>query len=97
MDDPKARDQWLDDEHRAILGDVRETLDDVEPWDAAHLEPPLQALIERRGAKPKDVFQPIRVALVGRTVSPGIFETLELVGKAESLGRLDRALTNARQ
>ena len=96
-DDPKAREQWLDDEHKIILADVRSALEDVDPWDAAHIETPLQELIDRSGSKPKDVFQPIRVALVGRTVSPGIFETLELVGKAESLGRIQEALTNTRQ
>jgi glutamyl-tRNA synthetase len=96
VDDAKAREQWLDEEHRAILADVRTALEDVDPWDVAHLEPPLQALIERRGAKPKDVFQPIRVAAVGRTVSPGIFETLELLGKDEALSRIDAALTDAR-
>jgi len=95
-DDPQAREKWLDEAHRAILADVRRALEDVEPWDAAHVEPPLQELIEQRGAKPKDVFQPIRVALVGRTVSPGIFETLELVGKSESLSRIGQALTDDR-
>src|SRR4051795_11190046 len=72
-DDPQAREKWLDDAHRALLDDVRTTLEDVQLWDAEHLEPPLQALIERLSAKPKDVFQPIRVAVVGKTVSPGIF------------------------
>ena len=93
VDDPQAREKWLDDEHRALLAEVDEALAEVDPWDAAHIEPPLQDLIQRRGAKPKDVFQPIRVALVGRTVSPGIFETLELVGKEESRSRIRRALT----
>jgi len=97
VDDPPAREKWLDAEHREILADVRSALETVEPWDAEHLEPPLQELIERRGAKPKDVFQPIRVAVVGRTVSPGIFETLELVGKTEGLRRIQGALTNTRQ
>jgi glutamyl-tRNA synthetase len=96
-DDPQAREKWLDDEHRELLAEAEKVLEPVDPWDAAHLEPPLQELIERRGAKPKDVFQPIRVALVGRTVSPGIFETLELVGKVEGLKRLNAALTDTRQ
>src|SRR4051812_19716147 len=96
VDDPKARDQWLDDDHRALLRDVRTTLEDVEEWDVEHLEPPLQALIERLDAKPKDIFQPIRVAVVGKTVSPGIFETLELLGKDEAIARLDQALTGVR-
>src|SRR3954467_442274 len=94
VDDPQAREKWLDETHRELLAEVEKALAAVDPWDAAHIEPPLQELIERSGAKPKDVFQPIRVALVGRTVSPGIFETLELVGKPEALGRIQRALTN---
>src|SRR3954468_495121 len=96
-DDPKAREQWLDDAPRGLLPEVEKALEAVDPGDAAHIEPPLQQLIERTGAKPKDIFQPIRVALVGRTVSPGIFETLELVGKAEALARIRQALTNSRQ
>jgi len=96
-DDAKAREQWLDAGHREILAEVRAALEDVDPWDAAHLESRLQELMQRSGAKPKDVFQPIRVAVVGRTVSPGIYETLELVGKAEGLRRIQDALTNDRQ
>src|SRR3954469_9317142 len=50
-DDPKAREQWLDVDHRAMLEEVRTVLQDVEPWDGEHIEAPLQALIERHGAK----------------------------------------------
>ena len=49
-------------------------------------------MVEPRGVKPKDVFQPVRVALAGTTVSPGIFETLEVLGRDESLARIDAAL-----
>ncbi len=48
--------------------------------------------MEARGAKPKDVFQPVRVALAGTTVSPGIFETLAVLGREESLRRMDAVL-----
>jgi glutamyl-tRNA synthetase len=96
VDDPQAREKWLDDDHRALLEEVRTALQDVEPWDVAHIEPALQEVIERRGAKPKDVFQPIRVAVVGRTVSPGIFETLDLLGKDEALRRIDDSLASVR-
>ncbi|MBV9473824.1 MAG: hypothetical protein JO206_12715, partial [Solirubrobacterales bacterium] len=41
------------------------------------------------------VFQPVRVALAGTTVSPGIFETVALLGREETLGRIDRALERA--
>ena len=49
-------------------------------------------MVEARGVKPKDVFQPVRVALAGTTVSPGIFETLEVLGRDEALARIDAAL-----
>ncbi len=44
------------------------------------------------GVKPKQVFQPLRVALAGRAVSPGIFETVAVLGHEETLMRIDRAL-----
>ena len=45
--------------------------------------------------KPKEVFQPIRVALTGTTVSPGIFESVAALGRDETLARLDKALQKA--
>jgi glutamyl-tRNA synthetase len=56
------------------------------------LEAALQRVVEASGAKPRQVFQPIRVAVAGGTVSPGIFETLRLLGREESLDRIDAAL-----
>ena len=52
----------------------------------------LEGVVAARGAKPKQVFQPIRVALAGRAISPGIFETLAVLGRDESLRRIDAAL-----
>ena len=49
-------------------------------------------MVEARDAKPKDVFQPVRVAVAGTPVSPGLFETLEVLGREESLARLDKVL-----
>ena len=49
-------------------------------------------MVERRGAKPGDVFQPLRVALTGTTVSPGIFESAALLGREETLARIDSTL-----
>ena len=45
--------------------------------------------------KPRDAFQPVRIAVTGSKVSPGLFESLELLGREESLARLDRALAVA--
>ncbi|MEA2272463.1 MAG: glutamyl-tRNA synthetase, partial [Solirubrobacteraceae bacterium] len=91
-DDPAAREKWLNDEGRAALAEARAALATVEPFDVASIEEALGAVIERREVKPRDVFQPIRVALSGTTVSPGIYETIALVGRDETLARLDAAL-----
>jgi glutamyl-tRNA synthetase len=64
----------------------------VETWDTSHLEEALTRVVEQLGRKPGQVFQPIRVAVVGTTISPGIFETLELLGREETLRRMDAAL-----
>ena len=47
---------------------------------------------ERLGLSPRKAFQPIRVAVTGSTVSPGLFESIELLGRQETLARLDAAL-----
>jgi glutamyl-tRNA synthetase len=92
-DDPKARERWLGEEGRAILAQVREVLSNVpEPFDVADVEAALSSLVERLGLKPSGVYQPLRVALAGRAVSPGIFETVAVLGRSETLSRIDRAL-----
>jgi glutamyl-tRNA synthetase len=91
-DDPKAREKWLGDDGRAALRDAREALAAIDPFAVPAIEEALREVVETRGAKPKDVFQPVRVALAGTTISPGIFETLEVLGRDESLRRIDAAL-----
>jgi glutamyl-tRNA synthetase len=91
-DDEKARAKWLDDAGRDALGDVHAALAALAQWDVASIEAALQGVVAARESKPKDVFQPVRVALAGTAVSPGIFETLEVVGQQESLDRIDRAV-----
>jgi glutamyl-tRNA synthetase len=90
--DAAARAKWLDDGGRAALRDARAALAEIEPFDVAEIERALRGVVEARGAKPKDVFQPVRVAVAGTTVSPGIFETLAVLGRAEALNRIDAAL-----
>jgi glutamyl-tRNA synthetase len=93
-DDPAAREKVLGSpEALKRLSEARDALAGVEePWSEEALETALQRVVESAGAKPRQVFQPIRVALAGGTVSPGIFETLRLLGRAESLDRIDVAL-----
>jgi glutamyl-tRNA synthetase len=92
VDDPKAREQWLGPEGRDALAAVRAVLADLEPFDLEHVDDALRALVAQREAKPQQVFQPIRVALSGTTVSPGVFEMIALLGRAETLRRIDAAL-----
>ena len=53
----------------------------MEPFTAAGVEAALRGVVERRGGKPAEVFQPVRVAIAGTTVSPGIFESVALLGR----------------
>jgi glutamyl-tRNA synthetase len=78
---------------REALASARAALADVpEPWTEERVEAALGAVAERLGVKRKQVFQPLRVALTGTTVSPGIFETVALLGRDETLARVDHAL-----
>jgi glutamyl-tRNA synthetase len=72
----------------AVLPAAAEALEEVEPFDAERIEAALRELAERLGLKPRDAFQPIRLAVTGSKVSPGLFESLELLGREESLARL---------
>jgi glutamyl-tRNA synthetase len=94
-EDPKARERWLDEKGLAALAEVRTALAGTEPFDQGSLEQALAAVIERREAKPREVYQPLRVALTGGTVSPGIFESVALLGREETLRRVDAALAHS--
>jgi glutamyl-tRNA synthetase len=80
---------------RAVLTATAEALEQVEPWQAKHLETALKQLTERLGMKPRQMFQPIRVAVTGSKISPGLYESLELLGREESLARVNRAAAEA--
>ena len=95
VEDPKARERWLGPEGRATLAEVRGALSGTASFDEAGVAEALQSLVERLTVKPRDVYQPLRVAITGTTVSPGIFESVALLGREETLGRIDRALAQA--
>ncbi|MCR3719405.1 MULTISPECIES: glutamate--tRNA ligase [Prauserella salsuginis group] len=70
-----------------------EALEGLSTWAAADIEQALKdALVEGLGLKPRKAFTPVRVAVTGRTVSPPLYESMELLGRDVSLGRLRRAL-----
>ena len=91
-DDPAARERWLGDDGRAALAAAREALAQLPSFDEASIGEALGAVVERRGAKPREVYQPLRVAITGGTVSPGIFESVALLGREETLRRIDATL-----
>ena len=80
---------------RTILDAAAETLADAEPWERGRIETALKELCERLGLKPRQAFQPIRVAVTGSKVSPGLYESLELLGREESLARIRRGANGA--
>jgi glutamyl-tRNA synthetase len=75
----------------AMLEGARDVLSGVEPFAAEPIEAALRGLAERLELKPRQAFQPIRVAVTGSKVSPGLFESLELLGRDESLARIEAA------
>jgi glutamyl-tRNA synthetase len=92
VEDAKARARWLDEQGRAALAETSEALAQAHSFDEAAVEEALAAVIAHRAAKPREVYQPLRVALTGATVSPGIFESVALLGREETLLRIERAL-----
>jgi glutamyl-tRNA synthetase len=76
---------------RELLLAARIALAAVEPFAAAEIEASLRELCERLGRKPREVFAPIRLAVTGSNVSPGLFESLALLGRERTLTRLDAA------
>jgi glutamyl-tRNA synthetase len=95
LDEAAAR-KFLTAEIAEPLADLRAALADVPAWEEPELERALNAVVERRGLKLGKLAQPLRVAITGRTASPGIFETLAALGRDWSLARLDAALERIR-
>jgi glutamyl-tRNA synthetase len=97
-DDPAARERVLEAPGgREALAGARAALEAVpEPWTEESVQAALDGAAEQLGLKRKHVFQPLRVAVAGTTVSPGIFETIALLGRDETLTRVDHALNGRR-
>jgi glutamyl-tRNA synthetase len=95
-DDPQAREKVLGAPGAMeALGEVRQALAELPaPWTEDEVERVLREAADRSGRKAKQLFQPLRVALTGTTVSPGIFETVALLGRDEALARVDHAVHN---
>jgi glutamyl-tRNA synthetase len=92
VDDAAARERWLDESGRATLAEARAALAEAPGFTEADVEAALASVLARGERKPRELYQPLRVALSGTTISPGIFESLALLGRDEALRRIDAAL-----
>ncbi len=93
--DEKAKAKFLVPAAAAHLAGLAATLGAASDWTAKPLEEQVTAWLAASGLTIKDVAQPARVALTGRSASPGLFEVLEVLGREESLARLAKAKTVA--
>ena len=76
----------------AVLGEIRPVLAGLEDWSPEPIEAAIASFCEGRGLGMGKAAQPLRVAVTGGTVSPGLGETLALVGRQSTLARIDRCL-----
>jgi glutamyl-tRNA synthetase len=74
-----------------VVAAARDALAELEPFTAQAIEAALRGVVEQLGLKPRQGFQPIRVAVTGSTISPGLFESIELLGRETTLRRLSVA------
>jgi glutamyl-tRNA synthetase len=91
-DDAAAWERVMTREARPALVDALDALRSADGFDPASIEAALSPVVERSDRSAKDVYQPIRVAITGTTVSPGIFDSLAALGRNESLLRIEAAL-----
>jgi glutamyl-tRNA synthetase len=75
-----------------MLAAAVESLATLEPFEAPAIEAALREAADRLELKPRQAFQPIRVAVTGSRISPGLFESIELLGREQTLSRLQAAI-----
>jgi glutamyl-tRNA synthetase len=93
-EDAAARERWLGERGASVLSDARAQLSSAPSFEVEAVQTALAQVIERHDAKPREIYQPVRVAIAGTTVSPGIFESVALLGREETLRRIDLALAD---
>jgi glutamyl-tRNA synthetase len=90
--DPKCASKWLKESGKETLSKIRNALADLNDWDEEAIGEIFKKLMEEMELKMLKLAQPVRVALTGTTVSPGIYEVLAILGRECSLNRIDAAL-----
>lgn len=95
--DPGSVEKVLKPETVPVLEAMRARLAAVTAWTVPELEAVCRSYVAESGLKVKQVFQPVRVAVTGSSVSPPLFETMAVLGKERCLARLDRAAANTKR
>ncbi|GLI52345.1 glutamate--tRNA ligase [Thermodesulfovibrio yellowstonii] len=90
--EPKAKEKYINAETIPILREVTEKLAVLEEFTQERIEKIFMDMVNEKGLKLGQVAQPVRVVMTGSTVSPGIYEVLEIVGKEKTLKRLRRVI-----
>ena len=90
--DEKAWKKVMKDGALPLLSEALEALRGAEPFEPEELESSLGRILAEHDVKPGKLYQPIRVAITGTSVSPGIFESLAVLGKERSVERIERAV-----
>jgi glutamyl-tRNA synthetase len=90
--EPEAAAKQLGADQRPVVAAAHDALAALSSWTTTEIEGALRsALVDGLGLKPKHAFGPVRAAVTGRTVSPPLFESLELLGRTRTLARLAAA------
>jgi glutamyl-tRNA synthetase len=91
--DPEAVSKITDDGSKDVLKRSLQVLEPLSSWDHESIEAALRAaLIEEMGLKPRIAFTALRIATTGSTISPPLFESMELLGQSTSISRISAAL-----
>jgi glutamyl-tRNA synthetase len=77
---------------KALLAKFRDVLPEVEPFEVGPLEESLKKFVETAGVKISDIIHTLRIAVTGKSVGPGVYDCLAILGREASLARIDRAL-----
>jgi glutamyl-tRNA synthetase len=88
----KAKGKFLNGKNLPYLIDIKEAFEKLDPFVASAIEKVFVSLVEKHNTKLGNIAQPVRVAITGKTESPGIFEVLEVIGKEKALKRLEKAI-----
>ncbi|MDA8085062.1 MAG: glutamate--tRNA ligase [Nitrospiraceae bacterium] len=90
--DDKAKAKFLNEKSLPVLTELRDGLTALDDYTHDSIEKVFTSVVEKNGIKLGAIAQPVRVALTGGTVSPGIFEVMEIIGKETALRRIEKAL-----